>query len=140
MILSFLIFALLILANPVFANDGPVVIDSLLTVASDTTLSFDERVRAVKRSARMDDTGRSQAAHVRLLMSFPTPDNIVAAQAAAKRAITKERDNADHIGLMAQLLWRIGPVRSNTRNVPSRRTTAILLATTGRGVSTSGKR
>jgi GWxTD domain-containing protein len=106
--LTLSIFALLILADPVFAIDEPVVIDSLLTVASDTTRSFDERVRAVKRAAGMDDTGRSHAAHARLLMNFPSPDHMVAAQTAAKKAIKKDRKNAEYLGLMAELLWRIG--------------------------------
>jgi GWxTD domain-containing protein len=102
------IFALVAVASPVSGIEEPVVIDSLLTIGSDTTKIYEVRIQAIKQAAKIDDTGRSHAAHVRLLMQFPTPERLVAAEQAAKRAIRKEKRNADHIGLLSKLYWRIG--------------------------------
>jgi len=102
------ILSFITLITPVSAIDEPVVIDSLLAAGSDTANTFKVRVLAVKQSAKIDDTGRSHAAHARLLLDFPSPNRMVAAERAIKRAIKKEKNNADYIGLLASLYWRIG--------------------------------
>jgi len=94
--------------TPVAGLDTPAAVDSLLKIAADSTKPFDTRLDAVREATRIDDTGRSDAAKVLLLIAHPSPENLVIAQTAAKRAINKDRKNADYIGLMARLMWRIG--------------------------------
>ncbi|MEE2754580.1 MAG: GWxTD domain-containing protein, partial [Candidatus Latescibacterota bacterium] len=94
--------------SPVSGIDKPVVIDSLLAIGADTIETYEIRVGAIKKAVTMDETGRSHAAHARLLMRFPSPERMVAAERAAKRAIRKEKHNADLIGLLSKLYWRIG--------------------------------
>ena len=79
------VLALLIYAHPVFAIAKPAVVDSLLTVASDTTQTPDNRLAAMKQATQIDETGRSHAARAQLLMTFGSPENTVAAQHAAKK-------------------------------------------------------
>ena len=102
------VLALLIYAHPVFAIAKPAVVDSLLTVASDTTQTPDNRLAAMKQATQIDETGRSHAARAQLLMTFGSPENTVAAQHAAKKAMKLDRKNANYIGLMSELMWRIG--------------------------------
>jgi GWxTD domain-containing protein len=102
--------ALLILLFPKSAAgiDEPVVIDSLLSIVADTTRSFNIRRDAVLESEKLDDTGRSYAARGKLLMDFPNPDRMAAAERAFKRAIRKDKRNADYIGMLSLYYWRIG--------------------------------
>lgn len=82
--------------------------DSLLAVAEDTTLSYDQRIAAARAAAEADESGAADAAHARLLMDHPTPDRLVAAEHAIKRAIAHDRENAEYVGLLSQYYWRIG--------------------------------
>ena len=103
--LLFSICLFVALGSSVFGIDEPVVIDSLLVIGADTTETYEIRVGAIKQAAEMDETGRSHSAHARLLMRFPSPERLVAAERAAKRAIRKEKHNADLIGLLSKLYW-----------------------------------
>ncbi len=105
---TFFTATLLFMTSPVPAAVEPVTIDSLLAVVADTALSFQTRSDASKAAARKDASGHSDAARARLLMSAPSPGNLVAAQSSAKRALKWDRHNAEYIGLMSRLLWRIG--------------------------------
>jgi len=95
--------------------DEPVVIDSLLTVSADTSLDFSARRDALKRATKLDKAGRSDAALGELYMTYPNPSRMVSAEHAIKRAIKKDRKNADYIGLMAEYMWQIGRRGSSQR-------------------------
>ncbi|HAA77042.1 TPA: hypothetical protein DCE37_18175 [Candidatus Latescibacteria bacterium] len=61
------------LYTPVAGLDTPAAVDSLLKIAADSTKPFDTRLDAVREATRIDDTGRSDAAKVLLLIANPLP-------------------------------------------------------------------
>lgn len=101
-----LITVLVVLSSPLPAAPSPV--DSLLAVGSDTTADFETRREAIRQAVRIDETGRAEAARARLLMDHPSPDRMVAAEHALKRAMRQDRENVAYVGLMARLMWKIG--------------------------------
>ena len=96
------------IAAPVEADKSAPFVDSLLAVASDTTLEYKKRVSIVKRALRRDKTGKAMHTLAKIYIAKGTVSSRYDASLWVQRAIRKERDNADYIHTYADLLWTIG--------------------------------
>ncbi len=94
--------------SPVGARKSAQTVDSLLAVASDTTLEYKKRVGIVKRAVRRDKTGRAMHALAKLYIAKGTVSSRYDASLWLQRAVRKERSNADYLHTYADLLWTIG--------------------------------
>ncbi|MBT5828886.1 MAG: GWxTD domain-containing protein [Candidatus Latescibacteria bacterium] len=95
-------------------------VDSLMVVATDTTLSDDARVDLLKQAAKDDETGAAMHALGRLYMEIGGVSKVHSAERWLKRAINKDKENGTYLASLAEYFWRIG-----------RRTTAITYAKRG---------
>ncbi|MCZ6635809.1 MAG: GWxTD domain-containing protein [bacterium] len=80
-------------------------VDSLLVVATDTTLSFKRRVRVMKEAIRYDASGRAMHALARLYMTSEDRIRWYDAEYWMQQAIARERSNPVYRTTYANLLW-----------------------------------
>ncbi len=83
----------------------PAVVDSLLVVASDTTLAHKARMKIVREAIGYDRSGRARHALARLYMSEWKKTSPEEAQRWLLRAIKREPENADYWATYAELFW-----------------------------------
>ena len=87
-------------------RDRAAEVDSLLSLAADTSVTRPERKDLLKQAVGLDKTGRALHALARFHISLNTPTERHSAGLCLKRALQLERDNADYLATQAELLWR----------------------------------
>ena len=114
MALRMLLFVVFVVPGVVWAN-----VDSLLVVASDTSLVLDDRMVMLRSANEDDESGR--AAHaLGLLYMMLGKEQVHNTERWLKNAMKKQPNNGDYLTSLAEYYWRIG-----------RRTTAIDYARRG---------
>jgi GWxTD domain-containing protein len=83
-------------------------VSTLTLEASDTSLSFDDRVEILKRAADRDRTGRTAYAIVRLYLGLKDPSRVRDAQLWIERALRREKENPNYRAANAEIKWRLG--------------------------------
>lgn len=83
----------------------PAAMDSLLSAAADTTLSFKQRVKLTEEATRHDRSGRAMHVLARLYMSEWKPASPENAERWLLRAIEREPENADYRATYAEMFW-----------------------------------
>ena len=95
--------------GPARARDAdPARVDSLLTLAADTILAYGNRVDLIKDAIKADDSGRAMYELGLLYLSQGTNSGNYDARSWLRRALKRDRDNADFLIAYANVLWNSG--------------------------------
>ncbi|MDA0745833.1 MAG: GWxTD domain-containing protein, partial [bacterium] len=102
-----LVFAMCLFGTlPAIAEKAdPAKVDSLLVAVSDTTLEFGQRVELAKEAVKYDETGKAMYALAQVYIEKGTDGALHDASPWLKRAMDREKQNADYRIAYAQLLW-----------------------------------
>ena len=78
------------------ANVDHAQVDSFLVLAADTTVSYKDRVKLIKKAIKLDDTGRAMFALGELYLDGSTISSRRDASLWLQRAMRKDKKNLDY--------------------------------------------
>tara|TARA_B100001123_G_scaffold405950_2_gene496735 strand:+ start:1545 stop:3611 length:2067 start_codon:yes stop_codon:yes gene_type:complete len=90
------------------ANVDHAQVDSFLVLAADTTVSYKDRVKLIKKAIKLDDTGRAMFALGELYLDGSIISSWRDASLWLQRAMRKDKKNLDYRIAYARYLWASG--------------------------------
>ncbi|MBB29214.1 MAG: hypothetical protein CME25_09975 [Gemmatimonadetes bacterium] len=98
------------------------LVDSLISVSADTTMSLPAREEMLKEALEHDASGKAMFALAELHAGRAAGSNRKKAKKWLKRAVAREPENANYLGTYAGAIWQWGGV------IPPRRNSAYKIA------------